>query len=94
MSTIDQTIAKAEQVLEIFRQLERELRQTIRYTQDRVDRLKADRRANLVELTNAQAAQMLGVTPRTVMRWKAKGKLRSTSLMDVYECLTISRSSQ
>ena len=80
------SIEQAETILNSFRQLEQELRQTIRYTQDRVDRLKAERRANRVELTNAQAAQMLGVTPRTVMRWKASGKLKSTSLMDVYEC--------
>ena len=84
--TIEQQLTTAQDVLNQFRQLERELRQTIRYTQDRVDRLKSERKAAAVELTNAQAAQMLGVTPRTVMRWKASGKLKSTSLMDVYEC--------
>lgn len=38
-----------------------------------------------IELTNVQAARMLGVSARTVMRMKEDGRLKSTDFIEVFE---------
>jgi transposase len=46
---------------------------------------RAHRQAEKFELSNEQAAKLLGVSARTVMRMKNDGRLPSTTFIDVME---------
>lgn len=51
-----------------------------------IERMRADRdKMERLKLTNSQAARILGVSPRTVIRYKKSGRLKSMSYTDVMD---------
>lgn len=53
--------------------------------QQELKEMKQECEQSDISLTNEQAARILGVSPRTVTRMKADGRLESTSYLDVQE---------
>lgn len=83
---LDQKITRAVQYKEILEDAQKALRQSILSAEAEIYEMRSDQRAAKVKLSQRQAAQMLGVTRKTVARWLDNGKLKSTSVADVIAC--------